>query len=173
MLPKLTLVLGGAASGKSQYAETLVLNDGRRPVYLATAEAWDDEMRAKIDKHIARRGAEWRSIDCAQDTEAQLGQCDAGEVVLLDCATMWLSARMMAEQDLTEATQSLLTALDTCAAAVVVVSNELGLSVVPENAMARQFREAQGRLNQEIAARADLVAAVMAGLPLALKGRLP
>lgn len=173
MLPRLTLVLGGAASGKSVFAEGLVLRAGRAPVYLATAEAFDDEMRAKLAQHRARRAAVWRTVEAPRDPAAALAAMTAGDVVLLDCATMWLSNHILAESDLAQAEAALFAALDACAAPVVVVSNEVGLSVVPDNALARRFQSAQGALNQRLAARAGLVINVIAGLPMVLRGTLP
>ncbi|MBC7133356.1 MAG: bifunctional adenosylcobinamide kinase/adenosylcobinamide-phosphate guanylyltransferase [Roseovarius sp.] len=173
MLPRLTLVLGGAASGKSAFAEGLVLGSGGAPVYLATAQAHDDEMRAKLRRHRARRGPLWRTVETPHDPGPALGAATAGETVLLDCATMWLSNHLLAGSDPARAEAALVAALEGCAAPVVVVSNEVGLSVVPENALARRFREAQGALNQRLAARAGLVVLVAAGLPLVLKGALP
>jgi len=173
MLPSLTLVLGGAASGKSAYAEALVTAHGGARIYLATAEAHDAEMRAKLDRHRARRGPDWRTIEAPRDVATALGQAGPGDVVLLDCATMWLSNHLLAESDLAQAEAALFHALGTCAAPVVVVSNEVGLSVVPDNALARRFQNAQGALNQRMAARAGLVVNVIAGLPQVLKGALP
>ncbi len=171
-LPDLTLVLGGAASGKSAFAEGLVLQSGRARAYLATAQMFDDEMRAKVARHQTMRGGGWRTIEAPLDLTPALNSARAVEAVLLDCATMWLSNHMLAENDLAEAEAALIIALAHCAAPVVVVSNEVGQSVVPENALARRFREAQGRLNQRLAAEAGLVVNVIAGLPQVLKGRL-
>ncbi|MFB9150990.1 bifunctional adenosylcobinamide kinase/adenosylcobinamide-phosphate guanylyltransferase [Roseovarius ramblicola] len=173
MIPRLSLVLGGASSGKSVFAEGLVASAGGARVYLATAEAHDAEMRARLDRHRARRGPEWRTIEAPRDLSPALGQAQAGEVVLLDCATMWLSNHLLAESDLAAAEAALMGALAACTAPVVVVSNEVGLSVVPDNALARRFQAAQGALNQRLAARAGLVVNVIAGLPQVLKGRLP
>lgn len=172
-LPRLTLVIGGARSGKSRYAESLIMRSGRARVYIATAEAWDDEMRQRIQAHIADRGPDWRTLEAPQDLPLALSTVAADEVVLLDCATLWLTNRMLADADLRAETTTLLDALQHCPAPVVVVSNEVGWSIVPENALARAFRDAQGRLNQALAQQADLAIAVMAGLPLALKGPLP
>ncbi|WP_424939190.1 bifunctional adenosylcobinamide kinase/adenosylcobinamide-phosphate guanylyltransferase [Aliiroseovarius sp. S253] len=172
-LPPLTLVLGGAASGKSDYAERLVTATERPMLYIATAQPFDAEMDDKIARHQARRGEGWRTI------EAHLNAADAvtcareDEVVLFDCATMWLSNQLFAETNLGDAEVALFKAMSDCAAPVVVVSNEVGAGIVPENALARRFRQAQGELNQRFAQRADLVITVMAGLPLALKGSLP
>lgn len=172
-LPPLTLVIGGARSGKSRYAESLVLRSGRARVYIATAEAWDEEMRQRIQHHVQDRGEYWTTIEAPHDLTAALGRVTRDQVVLLDCATLWLTNRMLAEADLSVETTALRDAIRNCPAPVVVVSNEVGWSIVPENALARAFRDAQGRLNQQLAMDADLAVAVMAGLPLALKGQLP
>ncbi len=174
-LPPLTLVLGGAASGKSLYAERLVMAQAsaRPMVYIATAQAFDGEMLAKISHHQDRRGAGWRTVEAPEDVRAALAGIKPDEVVLFDCATMWLTNQLLVDADLAAAEAQLLKALAACPAPVVIVSNEVGAGIVPENALARRFRQAQGELNQRLAARADLVIAVMAGLPLALKGTLP
>lgn len=173
MLPALTLVLGGASSGKSAYAEGLIRQSGLKPVYLATSRAEDDEMRARIARHRDMRGTGWRTIEEPMAPETRLGDLDAGHAVLLDCATLWLSNRMLAGEDWRMAQTGLIEGLAGTPAPVIVVSNELGLSVVPENRLARQFRDAQGQLNQALAARADLAVLVTAGLPQTLKGTPP
>lgn len=167
------MVIGGARSGKSHLAEALVGATGRARVYIATAEPRDAEMRTRIAGHQAGRGGGWRTIEAARDLPGALAGVSADACVLLDCATLWLTNQMLANADLAAETAALLTALAGCAAPVVVVSNEVGWSIVPENALARRFRDAQGRLNQQLAAEAGLVVAVMAGLPLVLKGTLP
>lgn len=172
-LPHLTFVLGAAASGKSAFAERLVTATGRPRTYIATAEAWDEEMRVKIVAHRARRGAGWTTIEAPLDLEAPLAAVGADEAVLIDCTTLWLSNLMASGVDLTNAESRLFHAISRCAGTVCVVSNEVGAGVVPDNALARRFRTAQGRLNQGLAARAGLVVQVVAGLPLKLKGDLP
>ena len=173
LLPPLSLVIGGARSGKSGLAERLVTGSGRTRRYIATAEAWDDEMRDRITRHRADRGQGWITVEAPLDLTAALAKADPTEVVLVDCATLWLTNHLLAEHDLAAETAALLAALAACAAPVVVVSNEVGWGIVPDNALARAFRDAQGRLNQQIAAEAGLVVGVMAGLPMVLKGRLP
>ncbi|MGO4914030.1 bifunctional adenosylcobinamide kinase/adenosylcobinamide-phosphate guanylyltransferase [Pseudogemmobacter sp. W21_MBD1_M6] len=173
MLPKLTFVLGGASSGKSGLAERLVVKSGLEKIYLATAQAFDDEMRAKIAAHLVQRGAGWRTTEAPLDVQPALAGAGARDIVLLDCATFWLSNHILAETDLDAEQDRLLHAIAACPARVVVVSNEVGAGIVPENKLARRFRVAQGGLNQRIAQRADLVVTVMAGLPLVLKGTLP
>lgn len=169
-LPELTLVLGGASSGKSAHAETLVAASGLRQIYVATAQAFDAEMRAKIAAHRAARGAGWQTIEEPVDLPAALARAAAGDAVLIDCATLWLTNLILAEADVDAAHERLVAAIDACPAPVVIVSNEVGAGIVPDNALARRFRSAQGRLNQTLAARAEHVVAVMAGLPLVLKG---
>ena len=173
MIPGLSLVLGGARSGKSRYAESMVRASGRRAVFIATATVGDEEMRERIARHRADRGTAWRTVEAPHDLVDAIGGTDASEAILIDCATLWLSNRMLAGADSEAETGTLLRALARVSAPVAVVSNEVGHGIVPENALARRFRDAQGRLNQAIAEEADLVALVVAGLPLALKGNLP
>ena len=172
-LPALSLILGGARSGKSRLAEGLVTSTGLPRPYIATAEALDDEMRDRIAQHQADRGADWTTWSEPRDVVGVLAQIPPGQVVLLDCATLWLTNEILADADISARVATLLTALSACASPVVVVSNEVGWGIVPDNALARAFRDHQGRLNQQIAAEAGLVVAVMAGLPLVLKGALP
>ncbi|MEO0486181.1 MAG: bifunctional adenosylcobinamide kinase/adenosylcobinamide-phosphate guanylyltransferase [Pseudomonadota bacterium] len=171
-LPARTLVLGGASSGKSAFAEGLVTATGRSRHYIATAQAFDDEMRAKIADHQAQRGPDWITHEAPFDLSAAL-VAGAGEVVLLDCATLWLSNALLADQDMAAAQGTFLAAVRTCTAPLVIVSNEVGHGVVPDHKLGRVFRGAQGRLNQALAADCDLVVFVTAGLPQVLKGQLP
>ncbi|MBQ1204179.1 MAG: bifunctional adenosylcobinamide kinase/adenosylcobinamide-phosphate guanylyltransferase [Loktanella sp.] len=168
-LPKLTLVLGGAACGKSTYAEGLITGSGLQKVYLATAQVYDDEMAAKVARHRDMRGAGWITHEEPHHPGAILSQATPDQAVLLDCATLWLTNVMLADNDIPAASARLLQDLLACPAPVVVVSNEVGQGIVPDNALARRFRNAQGALNQALAAQADHVVAVMAGLPLVLK----
>lgn len=146
---------------------------GRSKVYIATAQAFDAEMTERIAIHQVDRGSDWRTLEAPMDVAGALASVADDEIVLLDCATLWLSNQLLAEADLKAASETLLTALAVCPAPVVVVSNEVGQGIVPENALARKFRDAQGRLNQDLAAQSDLVVMVAAGLPLVLKGALP
>ncbi|MEO0829749.1 MAG: bifunctional adenosylcobinamide kinase/adenosylcobinamide-phosphate guanylyltransferase [Pseudomonadota bacterium] len=172
-LPHMTLVLGGASSGKSKWAESLAKLYGGRRVYVATAQAFDSEMTAKIEAHrLARAGDGWETLEAPHDAPGALRDCVA-EVALLDCATLWLSNRLFAEADLEAECSELGAAARGSDAPVIVVSNEVGAGIVPENALARRFRSAQGALNQDLARAADLVVLVTAGLPLVLKGILP
>ena len=172
-LPPLTLIIGGARSGKSRLAEGLVCDTQQPRHYIATAQAWDDEMRDRIAQHQRDRGPDWTTWSVPRDVAATLAQIPAGQVVLLDCATLWLTNELLADADIPARAADLLAGLAACAAPVVVVSNEVGGGIVPDNALARAFRDHQGRLNQQLAAQAGLVVAVMAGLPLVLKGVMP
>jgi len=169
--PGITLVLGGARSGKSVFGETLVLGSGLEPVYVATAQAWDDEMRQRIGTHKARRGAEWVSVEETDDLDGVLKrEARPGRAVLVDCLTVWITNLMMAEADVAARSRRLCDTLAGIESPVVLVSNEVGLGIVPENAMARAFRDHAGRLHQDIAALAATVYFVAAGLPLRMKG---
>ena len=176
-LPPVTLVLGGARSGKSTHAEKLVtgtLYGGapRPAVYVATAEAGDVEMATRIMAHRARRGGAWTTVEeplkLAEAVETAAGH---GQPILVDCLTLWLSNLMHAGADLDEASDDLVRALDDCPVPVVMVSNEVGMGIVPETPLGRTFRDAQGRLNMRMAARADRVILMAAGLPLTMKDR--
>ena len=173
MYPAISFVLGGAAAGKSVFAEELVARSGLDKVYLATGEAGDAEMAAKIDVHTARRGADWTTIEAPLDLAPALSGLAPGQICLLDCATFWLSNHLLAGHDIAAEQAALLAAIRSCAAPLVIVSNEVGTGIVPDNALARAFRDAQGRLNIELARAADLAVQVVAGLPLVLKGALP
>jgi adenosylcobinamide kinase/adenosylcobinamide-phosphate guanylyltransferase len=171
-LPRLTLVLGGARSGKSRHAEGLVLGASPSPVYIATAEAWDEEMRARVAEHRRRRTDRgWTTVEEPLDLAGALAaHATDGAVVLVDCLTLWLTNQMVAERDVPAACDALLATLREVPGRVVLVSNEVGLGIVPENRMAREFRDHAGRLHQAIAAEADRVVLVVAGLPMVVKG---
>jgi adenosylcobinamide kinase / adenosylcobinamide-phosphate guanylyltransferase len=166
----LTLVLGGARSGKSRHAERLVVESGLRPVYLATAAALDEEMAARIAEHRARRGATWRTVEEPLDLAgALLRECAPVRAVLVDCLTLWLSNLMIADRPVRSEMTRLVELLPTLPGKLVLVSNEVGLGVVPTGAMARAFIDHAGWLHQTIAERADVVVFMAAGLPLHLK----
>lgn len=169
----LTLVLGGARSGKSLHAETLLAQRPSPWSYIATAQAWDSEMEERIAQHRARRAAGWQTLDAPHDLAATLKALPPGRPVLVDCLTLWLSNRLLAEADLATECAAVAEALASHDGPVIAVSNEVGLSIVPDNALARRFRDAQGRLNQIVAARADTVVFMVAGLPLFVKGSAP
>jgi adenosylcobinamide kinase/adenosylcobinamide-phosphate guanylyltransferase len=168
-LPPLTLVLGGARSGKSRYAESLITAAAPPWIYVATAEAGDTEMAARIAHHRTRRGGGWRTVEAPHDPAAALAAMDDHAPVLVDCLTLWLSNRMLADADMDAETARLEAAVTGRRGSAVLVSNEVGFGIVPDNALARRFRDLQGRLNQRMAARAGRVVLMVAGLPLVVK----
>jgi adenosyl cobinamide kinase/adenosyl cobinamide phosphate guanylyltransferase len=165
-----TLVIGGARSGKSRYAEQLVASSPPPWVYVATATASDDEMTARIAEHRSRRGAQWQTVEAPLDLPAALAGAPAS-AALVDCLTLWLSNLMFAGRDIDIEVGRLEQAMAAREAPLVLVSNEVGSGIVPDNALARRFRDWQGRLNQRIASHAGRVVLVVAGLPLVLKGQ--
>lgn len=171
--PKLVFVIGGAASGKSGFAEGLVQKSAKSKVYLASAQAFDDEMRDRITVHTARRDSSWTTIEAPFQAAESLLHLQESQICLFDCVTLWLSNHLLAENDLEAEQAKLLDALDQCSAQVVIVTNEVGHGIVPDTALGRRFRETQGRLNIKLADRADLAVHVVAGLPMVLKGTLP
>ncbi len=173
-LPGVTLVIGGASSGKSSYAEGLVRSDGRPRIYVATGQAFDTEMEAKIEAHRTSRADDgWTTLEEPLELLGALSALPPGSVALIDCATFWLSNLMMEGADTETEIADLIAGLSDLAAPIVIVSNELGHGIVPENSMARQFRQAHGDLNCKLAAKAELVVQVTVGLPRILKGALP
>ena len=170
---KISLVLGGARSGKSRYAESLMSAlppPWQAPwTYVATAVPGDAEMAERIASHRARRGASWRTIEAPRDVAGSL-QAARDAPVLVDCLTLWLSNLMLAGADIDAEMERLDAALSAAAAPIVMVANEVGYGIVPDHPLGRRFRDMQGVLNQRIAARADRVVLVVAGLPLELKG---
>jgi adenosylcobinamide kinase/adenosylcobinamide-phosphate guanylyltransferase len=171
-LPPITLVLGGARSGKSRYAERLVEAAAAHGTYCATAEAGDAEMAARIAAHRAGRGAFWRTVEAPLALAATIvAEAAADRPLLVDCLTLWLSNLILAERQPVEAEiAGLRAALRDANGPVVLVANEVGMGLVPETPLGREFRDAAGWLNQEIAGLADRVVFVAAGLPLVLKG---
>lgn len=165
----LTLVLGGARSGKSRYAESLIVALPPPWTYVAAAEAGDAEMAARIAAHRSRRGDGWQTVEAPHDIADALAAAGEGPL-LVDCLTLWLSNLMLADADLEKQFARLEQALAQVEAPVVLVANEVGSGIVPDNVLARRFRDAQGQLNQRIAAKADRVVLVVAGIPLVLKG---
>lgn len=169
-----TFVLGGARSGKSAYAQALVEAAASRafhpPVMIATAQALDQEMAERIARHRRERGAFWRTVEAPLELAAAIRTLETGEAAAVDCLTLWLSNLMHAEYNLEAATDELLATLAATHAEVVVVSNEVGMSVVPENALARTFRDAAGLLNRRVAQQANHAVVMFCGLAVPLKG---
>ena len=169
-----TFLLGGARSGKSrlaqQMAEQQAENSGARLAYLATGQAFDEEMSERIARHRADRGPAWRTIDCPLDLPAALArEAVPGQVVLVDCLTLWTSNILLAGDDMKRASDDLIGALGTAGCPVILVSNEVGLGIVPDNPLGRRFRDEAGRLHQRVAEAATAVLFVAAGLTLRLK----
>jgi adenosylcobinamide kinase/adenosylcobinamide-phosphate guanylyltransferase len=162
-------VLGGARSGKSRYAEWLIATYPPPWIYVATAEARDDEMADRIAAHKARRDVGWQTIEAPRELPEALGAIPPGAAVLVDCLTLWLSNLMEAGLDIEAQTATLEEALAGRTGPTVLVSNEVGLGIVPDNALARSFRDLQGELNQRMAARAARVVMMVAGIPIAVK----
>jgi adenosylcobinamide kinase/adenosylcobinamide-phosphate guanylyltransferase len=169
-LPPLTLILGGARSGKSARAERLVSVSGLQPVYVATAQPLDEEMRDRIERHRRARGAAWRTVEEPLALPGLIAaEAGPGRALLVDCLTLWLTNLMVAGRDVEGESDRLLAALAAAHGPVVLVSNEVGLGVVPRDAMSRAFVDHAGRLHQRVAARADWVQLMAAGLALDLK----
>jgi adenosylcobinamide kinase/adenosylcobinamide-phosphate guanylyltransferase len=169
----LRLIIGGARSGMSALAQTQAEAAARRrggaPIMIATAEALDEEMAARIARHRAERGPGWRTLEAPLDLVAAVAELGAGDCAVIDCLTLWLSNLMFAERDPERETEALLEAATRSPAEIVLVTNEVGMSIVPENALARRFRDEAGRMNRRAAEAAGEVTVMFAGLPLRLK----
>jgi adenosylcobinamide kinase/adenosylcobinamide-phosphate guanylyltransferase len=164
------LILGGARSGKSAFAQSLAETYGSQRLYLATATAGDEEMAARIARHQADRGQGWTTLEEPLDIAATLLEhAQAGRVVVVDCLTLWLSNLMFAGRDPGAAVTALAEAIGALAGPTILVSNEVGMGLVPDNKLGRAFRDWQGRANREVGAACDAVIFVAAGLPLQLK----
>lgn len=168
-MKKSILITGGARSGKSALAERLVKRLGDQPVYIATAQALDDEMVKRIAEHQARRGDEWTTVNAPLDLVGALKNTDGSQPRLVDCLTLWVTNLMMAERDVAAETESLLNTLAVQNAPVVFVTNEVGSGIVPDNKMAREFRDAAGALNQRVADACDEVYLAVSGQALKVK----
>jgi adenosylcobinamide kinase/adenosylcobinamide-phosphate guanylyltransferase len=166
-----TLVLGGARSGKSGFAQKAAETaaGAGRPVLIATGQAFDDEMAERIARHQADRGESWITVEAPLELAAAIAALPADAVAVVDCLTLWLSNQMLADQDVEAACAELVAAVAACPARLWLVSNEVGLGIVPETPLGRRFRDEAGRLNQRLAATADEVYFVAAGLPLKMK----
>ncbi len=163
-------VLGGARSGKSRYAQQRAEALTGNHIFIATAEAWDEEMADRIARHRADRDARWHTVDAPRDLVAALDAASGtGAVVLVDCLTLWASNLLLADADMDAATDALAEAIARFEGELILVANEVGFGIVPDNALGRRFRDAAGRINQAIAAGTDEVMLIAAGLPLRLK----
>ena len=171
-ISRVTLILGGARSGKSAHGEALAEGNSGALVYLATAEARDDEMATRIAAHRARRGSRWTTVEEPLELSDALANAASPDgAVLVDCLTLWLANLIEAGRDIEAEGSALAAALASLPGDVILVSNEVGLGIVPDNAHARAFRDHAGRLHQRITAVADRVLFMAAGLPLTLKGK--
>lgn len=164
-----TLVLGGARSGKTGHAQSRAEALAGPLTMIVTAQAFDDEMMARIARHQADRGGRWTTVEAPQDLAGAIRSLTAGEVAVVDCLTLWLSNLMAAERDLEATRDELVAAVATCPAELWLVSNEVGWGIVPDNALARRFRDEAGFLHQALARVVDEAVLVVAGLPLVLK----
>jgi len=162
-------VLGGARSGKSAFALREAESRSLPLVMIATAEALDEEMASRIQRHREERGSNWTTVEAPIDLESALSQVTPGSIVVIDCLTLWLSNLIHAGKDCIQATHQLINALKRHEA--ILIANEVGLGIVPDNALSRLFRDEAGRMNQKVASAADTVVFVAAGLPLYLKGQ--
>lgn len=171
--PHLSIVLGGASSGKSDFAERLATSANCPRTYIATSQPFDAEMVAKVEKHRLDRGPDWQTIEAPLDITKALTQVLPNSVVLIDCLTLWLSNQMHVEADIDTEVERLLTNLSGHPNPIICVSNEVGMGLVPDTPLGRRFRDLQGAFNRQIADQADLAVFVAAGLPLTLKGKLP
>lgn len=170
--PKTILVLGGARSGKSRHAQALAEAMAPTRRFIATAQPFDDEMRDRIARHRADRGPGWQTLEAPIAVPEAIRDPGAGAgVLLVDCLTLWLSNLLLGEADLDVAADALLAATAAAPVPVVFVSNEVGFGIVPDNALARRFRDAAGRLNQRLAATCDATDLVVAGIPLRISSR--
>ena len=165
-----TLVFGGARSGKSRFAETLAIKSGLEKVYVATGAAFDAEMADRISTHKQQRGPGWTTIEEQLDLKSVLlDECRPSRVVLVDCLTLWLSNLTFSDKDMAEESGKLCEAISKLNGPCILVSNEVGMGIVPENRLSRSFRDAQGHLNQDIGQVCSQVVFVAAGMPLLLK----
>ncbi len=168
---KSILITGGARSGKSRFAEDLVLCQGQAPVYIATAQAFDGEMEARIAAHRARRGPEWSTVQAPLNLSKALYDTDApdGAPRLVDCLTLWLSNLMHAERNVADEIAALTDLIPKQSAPLTFVTNEVGAGIVPENALARRYRDEAGEMNQKLAAAVDEAYLVVSGCPVRIK----
>lgn len=167
-----TLVLGGARSGKSRYAqreaEAAAKASGQKPIVIVTAQIFDEEMADRVARHQADRGSAWRTLEAPVQLAKAIQELEQGDIAVIDCMTLWLTNIILADMDITAETDTLIQALQSSPAQIWIVSNEVGWGIVPENALARRFRDEAGRLNQRLAQSAEHAVLIVAGLKLDL-----
>lgn len=168
--PQSLLVIGGARSGKSRYAQSRAEALPGKPVFIATAQAFDDEMTDRIVRHRLDRGPRWRTVEAPIDlADAIAAEARPGKVLLVDCLTLWASNLLLGERDHLAELDRVVAALRAARAPIILVANEVGLGIVPDNPLARAFRDVAGTINQRIAAAVDEACFLVAGLPMRLK----
>ena len=172
-MQKITLILGGTRSGKSAYGEMLALKNFSSPIYIFTAQAWDDEMKSRIKTHKKRRaGKNWTDIEAPIKLCAAIkNNAVSNNCILVDCLTLWLTNLMMEEYDIDTAIDELLGIIRSAPGEIIFISSEVGLGIVPENSMARRFRDLSGKLHQKLAMEAENVLLMVAGIPMVVKGK--
>ena len=173
-MQKVTLILGGTRSGKSAYGEMLALKNFSSPIYIFTAQAWDDEMKSRIKTHKKRRdGKNWIDIEAPIELGTAIkNTATSNNCILVDCLTLWLTNILLAEQDIDDAINELLQTIKACPGEIILISSEVGLGIVPDNSMARLFRDLSGKLHQKLAMEAENVLLMVAGIPMVVKGKL-
>ncbi|MCY4542726.1 MAG: bifunctional adenosylcobinamide kinase/adenosylcobinamide-phosphate guanylyltransferase [Rhodobacteraceae bacterium] len=171
-LPTFSFVIGGASSGKSRWAENLVASNCSRPIYVATAEAVDEEMTNRIELHRRRRGSCWRTVECPVDLHLEVARHSAESIVLVECLPTWTANLLHYGVKVPDQYELLVAAIENSRCQLVVVSSEVGCGVIPESALAREFAQLLGEFNQQLAAMAGLVVLITAGIPLVLKGEV-
>ena len=172
MSKNLAFVIGGAASGKSKWAEDFALGQCALPVYVATARPIDKEMAAKIALHRQRRGSSWQTVECPVELHRVVERYDSNSLLLIECLPTWTTNLLVSEVDTPDYHRRFLDAARTCQCRLIVVSGEVGCGIVPDNALAREFTRLLGNLNQRLAVLADLVVSMKAGLPVVIKGKI-
>ena len=168
---KTTLILGGARSGKSQHGENLALKNFGSPIYIFTAQSWDSEMDKRIVIHKERReGKNWQDVEAPIELSTAItSHATEDTTILIDCLSLWITNLMLTDTDIDTAINNLLITIKTCPGEIILVSNEVGFGIVPENAMARRFRDFSGELHQKLALQAENVLLMVAGIPIMVK----
>ena len=173
-MQKITLILGGARSGKSAFGERLALSKNEKPIYIFTAQSFDEEMDERIRIHRGRRGKEaWQDVEANINLASAVSKWSKKEnVILVDCLSLWLTNLMTNERNVDEDIHKFLSQLEKSSGEVILISSEVGLGIVPDNKMARNFRDHLGFLHQQVAAISKTVIMMVAGIPMFVKGQI-